>query len=274
MKKMKYTVIILLSLIVVVGCSKNSKFPQQLNLEFGNTLSYNQNTINDSLANSYANYLKSEGFFTKDAQSIAIEVVSEPKRMFKFYIVDKVELHKKPQAIVDAKVLARHLSNEIFENNPVEVIFSDDKFQPIKTLEPEKSIGPRVKLDGNEVIYNETFTMEGAYIVANFLKDNGFFKPNGGQSVMVEISQRKRMNLYIVTDDSFSMTEEKFRETQKFGAIISYAIYSGQPVDVVYTNRLMKPRNNGVVFFNPATAAMIKDPKAKEVFAEEPTKNK
>ncbi len=274
MMKMKYTVALLLSLILIVGCSKNSKFPQQLDLEFGNTLSYNQKIINDSLANSYANYLKSEGFFTKDAQSIAIEVVSEPKRMFKFYIVDKVELHKKPQAIVDAKVLARHLSNEIFENNPVEIIFSDDKFQPIKTLEPEKSIGPRVKLDGNEVIYNESFTMEGAYIVANFLKDNGFFKPNGGQSVMVEISPRKRMNFYIVTDDSFTMTEEKFRETQKFGAIISYAIYSGQPVDVVYTNRLMKPRNNGVVFFNPATAAMIKDPKAKEVFAEEPSKNK
>ena len=274
MKKMKYTFVVLLTLLVVFGCSKNSKFPKELNLEFGNTMSYNQNSINDSLANFYANYLKSEGFFTKNPQTIAIDVVQEPKRMFKFYIVDKASLHQKPQAIIDAKVLARHLSNDIFENNPVEVIFSDENFQPIKTLEPEKSIGPRVKLDGNEVIYNESFTMEGAYIVANYLKDYGFFKPNGGQSVMVEISQRKRMNFYIVTDDSFTMTEEKFRETQKFGAIISYALYSGQPVDVVYTNRLMKPRNNGVVFFNPATAAMLKDPKAKEVFAEEPTKKK
>jgi|GEM_PF-3003683 len=274
MKKMKYTFVLLVSIFVLWGCSKNSKFPQQLNLEFGNTLSYNQNSINDSLVTLYANYLKSEGFFTQTHQSIAIEVVSEPKKMYKFFIVDKVELHKKPQSIIDAKVLARHLSNEIFENYPVEIVFSDDKFQPIKTLEPEKSIGPRVKLDGNEVIYNETFTMEGAYIVANYLKDNGFFKANGGQSVMVEISQRKRMNFYIVTEDSFTMTEEKFRETQKFGAIISYALYSGQPVDVVYTNRLMKPRSNGIVFFNPSTAAMIKDPKAKEVFAEEPKKSK
>lgn len=271
---MKYIVVTLLAVVVFFGCSKNSKFPQQLNLEFGNTLAYNQNTIKDSLITLYANYLKSEGFFTKNPQTIAIDVVKEPKTMYKFYIVDNSSLHQKPQSIIDAKVLARHLSNEIFEDNPVEVIFSDDKFQPIKTLEPEKSIGPRVKLDGNEVIYNESFTMEGAYIVANYLKDFGFFKPNGGQSVMVEISERKRMNFYIVTDDNFTMTEEKFRETQKFGAIISYALYSGKPVDVVYTNRLMKPRNNGVVFFNPATAAMIKDPKAKEVFAEETKKQK
>lgn len=263
---MKLPLLFVFSFLLLFSCTKNGKFPDNLPIEKGNIIHFNKQSISDSLINVYANFLRTEGFFNQTPQTIAIEVVTQPSKMFKFYIVDKLGLHQKPESIVDAKVLARTLSSEIFEDELVEIIFSDEQFQPIKTLEPEKSIGHRVKLEGNDVIYNSSFTMEGAYIVANYLKDYGFFKPNGGQSVMVEISQRGRMNFYIITDDSFAMNEEKFKETQKFGAIISHAIYSDKPVDVVYTNRLLTPRPNGIVFFNPATAVAVKDPNAKKEF--------
>lgn len=271
---MKLPLLFVFSFLLLISCTKNAKFPDNLPIEKGNTIHFNKQSISDSLINVYANFLRTEGFFNQTPQTIAIEIITQPTKMFKFYIVDKMGLHQKPESIVDAKVLARTLSSEIFEDELVEVIFSDENFQPVKTIEPEKSIGHRVKLEGNDVIYNSSFTMEGAYIVANYLKDFGFFKPNGGQSVMVEISKRGRMNFFIVTDDSFAMTEEKFKETQKFGAIISHAIYSDKPVDVVYTNRLLNPRPNGIVFFNPATAEAVKDPIAKKEFADVNKKKK
>ncbi len=264
---MKQIAIITTVLILLVSCTKNAQFPNNQALEKGNQVFYDNKVISDSLISSYSNILRTEGIFNETVKTIAIDLVTSPIKMYKVYIVDNASLHQKPENIIEAKVLARILSSDLFQDNPVEIIFSDDTFKPIKTLEPEKSIGHRVKLDGNDVVYNSSFTIEGAYIVANYLKDNGFFKPNGGQSVMVEISQRGRMNFYIVTEDSFAMNEQKFIETQKFGAIISQVLYSGKPVDVVYTNRLLKPRPNGIVFFNPATAAMIVDPKAKETFA-------
>lgn len=192
--------------------------------------------VSQEEAKKLGDHLKKTGYFT-DKKKVSVQLNKEGETyQVRLVVVDNFkELEGYP---VGYQRMAAQISSEVFNDKPVEVHLTDDKFKTVETMTLQP-LGRIVKFDDSEVFYTDGVSKKQAEKLGEALKTAKYFTNDRHVTVQIGKQDDTYALGFVVVDDY----KEKPGAVLRFrflGALASRQVFEGQPVQVRLLSGRMK----------------------------------
>ena len=236
-------------LIVLSSCNNFGKkvtFPGNKGEVF-----YKGDGVTETDAKAVGKFLEEQQFFTNDDKKRSVQISKDSDRIKVRFVVDVKVLATVENADHKFAILGSAMSKEVFNNVPVDVIYTDDVFKDIKTIPyqqasvAETNIYDEVKqmqhkdYNKNKLYYSKDVSDEEAASITNYLIKSSFFSAEGTNVLILTKMPDKSAYFRFPIKTSFA-NEEGLQKVDDFGKNLKKDLFAGIPLQLEALDENMK----------------------------------
>ena len=241
MRSLLYPLILAFFFFFTTACSEKAQTFNQTQID------YNQ-TITESDVQRLGEYLIQSRFTDGTPKNIKIK---KKGQTYSFKMVIRDELELTPKLTRRFGIFAYNLSNDVFNQAPVEIELCNAFFVPTKTI-PMVYLGKKKSFNGTHIIYKDAVSEEEVDRFGAFLIKSQF--TDGSKKDIILDRKGKRYLYKLVFNSSFTLTDHWTTTFEAFANEISKEVFNHHPVDVYILDEVYQPIK--VLPFNPAQTQM------------------
>ena len=204
---------------------------------------YKGDGVTEADAKAVGKFLEDAQFFQKDDKTRSVQISKDSGRIKARFVVDEKAIQAMPDADNNFAIIGSAMSKDVFNNTPVDVIYTDDYFKDIKTI-PYKpaalsaiNISDEVKEMDKKTSYNNTLyyskdiSGEQADSISNYLIKSGFFTAGGNIDLIISKIQSGGFHIKFPIKVSFN-NEEGLQKVDDFGKEIKKTLFADVPLEL------------------------------------------
>lgn len=202
---------------------------------------YKGDGVTEADAKAVGKFLEDQQFFLKDDKKRSVQISKDSGRIKARFVVDEKALASIPNADESFAQIGASMSKEVFNNTPVDIIFTDEFFKDLKTI-PYKAtalqaanVSEEVKqmqkkeYNKNTLYYTKDITNEEADTISAYLVKNGFFTTNGNNDLLVSKTGDNGVHIRFLIKASFA-NEEGLQKADNFGKDLKKDLFPSVPL--------------------------------------------
>ncbi len=213
---------------------------------------YKGDSVTEADAKAVGKFLTDAGYFQKDDKTRSIQITKNNGHIQARFVVDKKAVDTIADIDKSFEIIGAAMSKDVFNNSPVDVIYTDEHFNDIKTLPYTASVLPEIEfsreLDQMEKknYNNNTFYYSGNIPAAktdtiyNYLVSSGFFSADGTVSLIVSLSQNGSFLVRFPVKSSFN-NADGLQKIDDFGKELKQTAFSADPMQLEVLGDNMEP---------------------------------
>jgi hypothetical protein len=204
---------------------------------------YKGDGVTEADAKAVGKFLEDAQFFQKDDKTRSVQISKDSGRIKARFVVDEKAIESMPDADNNFAIIGAAMSKDVFNNTPVDVIYTDDHFKDIKTIPYKPSaliavnISEEVKqmekknYNNNTLYYSKDISNEQADTISDYLVKSGFFSTEGNIDLIVSKIQSGGFHIKFPIKPSFN-NEEGLQKVDDFGKEIKKTLFPGVPLEL------------------------------------------
>ncbi len=197
---------------------------------------YKGDGVTEDDAKAVGKFLEDQQYFLKDDKSRSVQLTKENNRMKLRFVVDEKALATIPKADESFLLMAALMSKTIFNNIPVDVVYTDDVFKDIRTL-PYADAAARSatayealqqmekKIYNKNTLYYKNISSEEADSISAYLIKNGFFSDGAGKDLAVSKMGDSSYHVNFFIQDAFA-NEQGLQKADDFGKLLKKDLFT------------------------------------------------
>ncbi|MEP6948022.1 MAG: hypothetical protein ABI863_02045 [Ginsengibacter sp.] len=208
---------------------------------------YKGDGVTEADAKAVGKFLESQQFFLKDDKKRSVQISKDSGRVKARFVVDEKALATIPNVDESFALMGALMSKEVFNNTPVDVVFTDEFFKDIKTI-PYKAgalaaVNVREEINQmqkkeynkNTLYYTKDIPNEEADTISAYLVKNGFFTKDGNNDLIVAKNPGNGFHVSFLIKASFA-NEEGLQKADNFGKEMKRDLFANVPLEFEVLN--------------------------------------
>jgi hypothetical protein len=204
---------------------------------------YKGDGVTEADAKAVGKFLEDEQFFQKDDKTRSVQISKDSGRIKARFVVDEKAIGTMPDADESFALIGAAMSKDVFNNTPVDVIYTDDYFKDIKTIPYKPSalsavdVSDEVKemdkktSNNNTLYYSKDISGEQADSISEYLVKSGFFSSGGNIDLILSKLQGGGFHIKFPIKASFN-NEEGLQKVDAFGKQIKTDLFPNVPLEL------------------------------------------
>ena len=211
---------------------------------------YKGEGVTEAEAAATGKFLKEQNFFMADDKTRSVQISRKNNRIEARFVIDEkgiAQVNNPDGAFAELGAL---MSKNVFNNVPVDIIYTDNKFADKKTIayKPEEAVHEnpvaeqlkdmsRKDFNNNTMYFSHTITEEEADTLFEYLKRTEFFIPDGNNDLIVNKTGGDGVHLKFPVKTSFA-NEEGYKKIDAFAQQLKNEMFARFPLqfDVIDEN--------------------------------------
>jgi hypothetical protein len=201
------------SLITLSSCSNYGK--KVTFSDHKGEVYYKGEGVSESDAKAVGKFLDEEKYFLHDGQTRSIQITQKDKKIEARFVVNKKKLEEVKNVDGIFEIIGARMSKQVFNNMPVDVIYTDDKFKDIKTIAYNKKVLEsnsvlddlkamnKKEVFSNTLYYSESISPEEATSLSDYLSAQEFFTKSSNNDFIIEKSGEQEVHIKVPFQTSF-----------------------------------------------------------------------
>jgi hypothetical protein len=212
---------------------------------------YKGDGVTEADAKAVGKFLEDQQYFLKDDKSRSVQITKENDRIKLRFVVDEKALAAISGADATFSLLGALISKTIFNNTPVDVIYTDNVFKDMKTLPyagdaakaasayEEMKLMEKKEYNKN-TLYYKNISSEEADNISGYLIKNGFFSDEGGKDLMVAKTGDSSYHVRFFIQNSFA-NEDGLQKADDFGKVLKKDLFTNSILQFEVLDQNMTP---------------------------------
>lgn len=204
---------------------------------------YKGDGVTEADAKAVGKFLEDAQFFQKDDKTRSVQITKDSGRIKARFVVDKKAIEAMPDADNNFAIIGAAMSKDVFNNTPVDVIYTDDYFKDIKTIPYKPAVLSAVNFsdeiskmnkkasDNNTLYYSKDISSEQADSISDYLVKSGFFSADGNIDLIVSKIISGGFHIKFPIKASFNNTDG-LQKVDDFGKEIKKELFPDVPVEL------------------------------------------
>ncbi|MBL0069859.1 MAG: hypothetical protein IPP39_15725 [Chitinophagaceae bacterium] len=210
--------VVAISLFSLMSCSGNYGEKVTFSTNTGEVY-YKGDGVTEADAKAVGEFLEKQGYFSKDGNRTSVQISKKDKTIEARFVVNDTKLAAVKNADASFEIIGALMSKEVFKNEPVDVIYTDDKFADKKTiaynpkvLESANTIAEikdmqKTEWNNNTLYYSDNIKTDDIDVLMDYLKDKKFFLTDGAVDIIVNQSDNGDVRIRFPIKNSFNTPE-------------------------------------------------------------------
>jgi hypothetical protein len=208
---------------------------------------YKGDGVTEADAKAVGKFLENQQFFLKDDKKRSVQISKDGGRVKARFVVDEKALASIPNADESFEQIGALMSKEVFNNTPVDVVFTDEFFKDIKTIPYKASALAAVNIreeinqmqkkeyNKNTLYYTKDIPGEEADSISDYLVKGGFFTIDGNNDLLVAKTAGNGFHVSFIIKASFA-NEEGLQKADNFGKEMKRDLFANVPLQFEVLN--------------------------------------
>ena len=241
-----------ISALILISCTGN--FGKKVTFESTKgEVFYKGDGITDADAKATGNFLKKEKFFMADDKVRSVQIIKTGDRIQARFVIDEKGLAEVKNADQLFEIIGAKMSAEVFNDSPVDIIYTDKTFKDKKiltynpkVLESESSrIAKEIKLmkrrdfNNNTVYYTANVKEKDMDVFFKYLRDSGFFTESGSADLIVNQAGDGSVRIRFPVKNDFN-TDEGMQKIEAFAKVLKTDMFESIPLEFEALDEDMK----------------------------------
>ncbi len=204
---------------------------------------YKGDSLTEADAKAVGKFLTDAEYFQKDDKTRSVQITKNNGRIQARFVVDKKAVDTVADIDKSFEIIGAAMSKDVFNNMPVDVIYTDEYFKDIKTIPYAQSVIPQVDLsheleqmdkknyNNNTFYYSKNISAAKTDTIYNYLVSSGFFAPDGGVSLIVSLSQSGSFLVKFPIKSSFN-NADGLQKIDAFGKELKQTAFPADPMEL------------------------------------------
>lgn len=213
---------------------------------------YKGDSITEADAKAVGKFLTDAGYFQKDDKTRSVQITKNNGRIQARFVVDKKAVDTIADIDKSFEIIGASMSKDVFNNSPVDVIYTDEYFKDIKTIPYTPSVMPEVDFsheleqmdkknyNSNTFYYSKNIPAAKTDTIYKYLVSSGFFAPDGGVSLIVSLSPDGSFLVKFPVKSSFN-NADGLQKIDAFGKELKQRAFPGDPIELEVLGDNMEP---------------------------------
>ena len=202
---------------------------------------YKGDGVTEADAKSTGKFLEDNQYFLKDDKERSVQISKKDNRIQCRLVVDEKGLASIEDADGKFALLGAMMSKAVFNNTPVDIIYTDNKFSDKKTIPFNSSLGNAVDISSeiknmkkrsymaNTLYYAPDIEENAADTIEKYLVKSEFFTPKGNNDILLSKSADNGAHFRFPVKASFA-NEAGLQKVEDFAKQLKADMFEGVPM--------------------------------------------
>lgn len=213
---------------------------------------YKGDGVTEADAKAVGKFLENQQFFLKDDKKRSVQISKDSGRVKARFVVDEKALASIPNADESFELIGALMSREVFNNTPVDVVFTDEFFKDIKTIpykagalaaaniREEINQMQKKEYNKNTLYYTKDIPAEEADVISAYLVKGGFFTTDGNKDLLLAKTARNGFLVRFLIKASFA-NEAGLQKADNFGKEMKKDLFPDVPLQFEVLDEDLEP---------------------------------
>lgn len=203
---------------------------------------YKGDGVNENDAKAVGKFLEEEKYFLNDDQTRSVQLIKNDKKIEARFVVNEKKLAEVKNVDAIFEMIGAQMSKQVFNEVPVDIIYTDDKFKDIKTIAYNKkvlesnSVLDELKAMNKKEVFNNTLffsndiTSEEAASLAAYLAGEEFFTNSSNNDFIIDKKGDNGIHIRAPFQTSF-LDEDGLQKIKAFAEKMKTELFENNNMD-------------------------------------------
>jgi|GEM_PF-2429705 len=201
---------------------------------------YKGDGITEADAKATGKFLEENNIFLQDDRARSVQISKKDNRI-RFRIITDKEFENTKGVDEKVALIGAKMSHQVFNNTPVDVIYTDNKFNDKKTIPFNPSLDNAINISdevktmkkrsymANTLFYAPDIEESAADTIVNYFIKSNFFSPKGTNDMLLSKTANNGAHFRFPVKASFA-SEAGLKEVEDFAKQLKADMFEGVPV--------------------------------------------
>ena len=212
---------------------------------------YKGDGVTEADAKATGKFLEENDFFLKDDKKRSVQISKKNDRFEARMVIDEKGFAKIEDADDKFALLGAMMSKAVFNNAPVDIIYTDDGFKDKKTISYKPDLLEAGKLtdeiksmktkkyENNTLYYGKDISEEASDTIINYLVKSEFFTPKGNNDIILSKTANGGAHFKFPVKASFA-NKEGLQKIDAFAKELKTDMFEGVPMQFEVLDEQLK----------------------------------
>ncbi|HEY5407320.1 MAG TPA: hypothetical protein VIJ92_09535 [Ginsengibacter sp.] len=204
---------------------------------------YKGDGVTEADAKAVGKFLEDADYFQKDDKTRSVQISKDSGRIQARFVVDEKAVDTVADIDKSFEIIGAAMSKQVFNNTPVDVIYTDEYFKDIKKIPYTPSAMAAIDLsneleqmdkknyNSNIFYYSKNIGAEKTDTIYNYLVSSGFFSKDGSVSLIVSLLPNNSFLVRFPIKSSFN-NADGLQKIDAFGKELKQTAFPAEPVQL------------------------------------------
>ncbi len=212
---------------------------------------YKGDGVTEADAKALGKFLEENKYFLKDDKARSVQILKKDGRVQFRMVVDEKGMATIENPDEQFAMLGAMMSRDVFKNDPVDVIYTDDAFKDKKTIAFNPALRETLKISAelkdmkkmsymsNTLYYTPNVGEEAADTIEKYFVSSGFFTPKGNNDILLSKTADNAAHFRFPVKASYA-NEAGLQRVEAFAKQLKADMFQGIPMDFEVLDDNMK----------------------------------
>ncbi len=197
---------------------------------------YKGDGVTEADAKAVGKFLTDADYFQKDDKARSVQITKDSGRIKARFVVNAKAIDTMTDADKNFQIIGAAMSKDVFKNTPVDVIYTDEHFDDIKTIPYTPSAMSSINFsreleqmgkkeyNNNTFYYSKNIATSKTDTIYNYLVSSGFFAPDGSVDLIVSRSPNNSFLIKFPVKSSFN-NADGLQKIDDFGKELKQMVF-------------------------------------------------